>query len=129
VKYADKINKKYVEERRNKGIGKKILILDTAENREYIRQQGNNLTDYRILPESIKFNVGMQIYDGKVSYFTLREDNKVAILIEDKNIYEMQRNLFEFLWQISTVNKKNLLKEDYNLSKFKTASVFRDDKI
>ncbi len=96
--YADDINKAYVEKRRKKRVGKKLLALDTPANRAYMKRQGGELSDVRFLPSAITFHIGMQIYDGKISYFTLREDDQIAVLIEDKDIYDMHRSFFEFLW-------------------------------
>ena len=103
-KYVDDINKTYVSQRRAKGVEKRLLLLDTPGNREYIKKQGGSLSDTRFLPkEVVPFKTGMQIYDGKISYFTLRKDNLIAVIIEDKDIYQMNRNLFEYLWSISHV--------------------------
>ncbi|MBD3311349.1 MAG: hypothetical protein GF349_02530 [Candidatus Magasanikbacteria bacterium] len=101
-KYADKINKEYVEDRRKKGINKQILVVNTPANQEYLKKQGKKLTDSRLLPKNIKsFNTAMQIYNNKIAYFTLREDSKVAVIIEDPDIYNMQKNIFEGLWNLS----------------------------
>lgn len=40
----------------------------------------------------------MQIYDNRISYQTIERENKIAILIEDKNIYQMHKSFFEFMW-------------------------------
>jgi sugar-specific transcriptional regulator TrmB len=104
-KYADDVNKAYVAKRQKKGIQKKILLLDTPGDRDYIKAQGEEATDARFLPkELVPFRTGMQIYNNKISYFTLREKNIVAIIIEDPDIYQMHRNIFEFLWNL--VDKK-----------------------
>jgi sugar-specific transcriptional regulator TrmB len=109
LKYVEEINQEYVAKRREKGINKRILVTNTPGNRAYLAKQGKNLTDAKLLPAEIpSFENGMQIYSGKVSHFTLREDNIVAIIIEDKDVYYMQKKIFEYLWAVSVdFNKTN----------------------
>lgn len=98
--YANDINQAYVKERKAKGINKKLLIVNTPTAQEYMRAVGIDNTDTRFLPVDMKaFHTGMFVYDNKVSYFTLRKDNIVAMIIEDKDIYTMHRNMFAYLWE------------------------------
>ena len=98
-KHAQEINKPYVEARRKKGINKKLLILDTPENRAFMEQQGSELSDFRFLPKNMKpFKTGMQIYKNRISYFTLREKNSIVVIIDDPDIYTMHKHMFEYLW-------------------------------
>ncbi|OGH73875.1 MAG: hypothetical protein A3C90_04595 [Candidatus Magasanikbacteria bacterium RIFCSPHIGHO2_02_FULL_51_14] len=106
-KYADDINREYVRKRREKNIGKRLLVPDTPGNRAYVDTLGPRLTDTRFLPKELKpFRTGMQIYENKISYLSLREKNIMAVIIEDPDIYGMHRNLFEFLWDIAGVQQK-----------------------
>jgi hypothetical protein len=50
--------------------------------------------DHKLYP----FNSVMQIYDGKISYITLSKTSKIGVIIEDKNIYQMHKSLFEYIW-------------------------------
>jgi sugar-specific transcriptional regulator TrmB len=99
--HVNEINKEYVEERRKRDINKKILISNTKASRKYIQQQGEELTDTKMLPKKMsRFQTGTQIYDGKVSYFTLRDEPITAMIVEDEDIYDMHKKMFEFLWQM-----------------------------
>lgn len=103
--YADDINRAYVRARQKKGVSKRLLVLDTPGAREYLHWQGREQTDVRFLSKDMKpFHTGMQIYNNKISYFTLREKNIIAVLIEDPDIYQMHRRMFEFLWNLSGGN-------------------------
>ena len=45
----------------------------------------------------------MQIYDNKISYLTLSDKEMIGVIIEDKYIYKMHKDLFEYMWKnIST---------------------------
>lgn len=106
------LNEKYVRERRKAGIVKKIIAPETA--RKYYKEVKDELTEVRFLKESdYPFKTGMQIYDGKISYQTLGEDNKIGVLIEDKHIYTMHKMFFEYIWKTLEKNKKEEdVKED-----------------
>ena len=43
----------------------------------------------------------MQIYDNKVSYITLSDKEMIGVIIEDKHIYTMNRDLFDFNWELA----------------------------
>lgn len=47
------------------------------------------------------FNSSIKIYDNKIAYETEDSGNPTTITIEDKNIYEMNKAWFEFLWQLA----------------------------
>lgn len=101
-KYAADINAEYVKRRRAKKIEKKILMQDSAAARAFIEQLGTQNTDTRLLPRDLQpFHTGMQIYDGKISYFTLRENNIMAVIIADPDIYAMHRSMFDYWWKLS----------------------------
>lgn len=105
--FADSINKAYVKKRRELGIEKKILAPDTPGNRAYLKAQGAQATNVRFLPkEMAAFGTGMEIYDHKISYFTLQEDHSIAVVIEDQSIYDMHRKIFEYLWTLAGAERK-----------------------
>jgi hypothetical protein len=101
--YAKEINDEYVARRLRAKKAKKLLVLDTPGTRAYCGQQKKNpLTEARFLPKSmIPFRTGLEIYDGKILYMTIRPENIISVLIHDPDIYTMQRSLFDALWDIS----------------------------
>jgi len=105
-KYAADINAEHVKRRRAKKVDKKVLMQDTPAARAFIEHLGPEQTEVRLLPRDLKpFGTGMQIYDGKISYFTLREHNIMAIIISDPEIYAMNRSMFEYWWKIGSTPK------------------------
>lgn len=105
-KYAAEINAEYVKRRRAKKIEKRILMQDTPAAHAFIDQLGPEQTDTRLLPRDLQpFRTGMQIYDGKISYFTLRENNIMSVIIADPDIYAMHRSMFDYMWKLSSVQK------------------------
>ncbi len=92
------ISRDFAKTRQKLGLKKKNIGIDTPENRSEIEGYYTDVTEERLIPwPTAAFGTVMQIYDGKVSYFTLGE-HKVGIIIADTHIYEMHRSLFEFTW-------------------------------
>ncbi|TAN33416.1 hypothetical protein EPN28_02600 [Patescibacteria group bacterium] len=101
VKYGGEMNKKYVEKRIELGIHKKQISLDTPFTRERYKNlpPSSRLLEVRLIPQALNpFKTGMQIYNDTISYSTLAEEQQIGVIIEDKNIAQMQRSLFEYIW-------------------------------
>ena len=101
---SQKINHDYVKKRINAQIHKKIIT--PSSNKKLFSGPKQEFTEVRFLENDIvPFKTAMQIYDGKVSYQTLNENNVIAVLIEDENIYSLHKGFFEATWE-------NLLKSN-----------------
>lgn len=108
--YVTEINAEYVKKRYAAQKRKKILVLDTPKTREYLKHhQNDELTETRFLPKKVSFfHTGLQIYDQKVLYQTLRADHIMSVLIHDPDIYLLQKSLFDTLWdEAEEKNKKD----------------------
>ena len=98
-KYYPEINKNNLETRKRLKIKKRLISVDTPFIRELAKQDDPEITERRVIKTGDKFAVATQIYDGKVSYITLEEGRSIGIIIEDPAIYEMQKLVFENMWQ------------------------------
>ena len=99
VTYIDKMNNKYVAERDRLGIKKRAIVLDSPFTREHLKNYHRQTTDMRFINhKKYNFSPIVEIYDNKVSYVTLTDDIKIGVIIEDKNIYQLHKSLFEFTW-------------------------------
>jgi HTH-type transcriptional regulator, sugar sensing transcriptional regulator len=93
------INEEYARRREKSGIKKKLIVEDNEFNRNFFRNFSSETTLVRYIPEGLyPFSSGMQIYDDKISYQTLAPENKIAVIIEDKNIYLLNKAFFEIFW-------------------------------
>lgn len=102
VKYFDKVNQEYVKQRERKGIKKRGLVLDSPFARTYLADYHTNVTDTRFLKNKTSaFQNSMQIYSSKISYITLSPESMFGVIIENKQIYDMHRFLFEQQWDIA----------------------------
>ncbi len=94
------INDEYARKRERLGIKKKIIVSDSEENRKFFEGFDNEITQVKFIKkEYYPFKTGMQIYNNKVSYQTLEKENNIAVIIEDRNIYQMHKLFFEYMWE------------------------------
>jgi hypothetical protein len=93
----------YKEKRLKAGIKQRIIYADESPLHEpNLGSLYEDLTEIRYIGEStVPFKSSVKIYDNKLSYQVIEGDQNIAVLIEDKNIYEMNRAWFEFLWQMA----------------------------
>jgi len=98
-KYIDETNQSYVKKRDDMGIKKMAVIIDSPFAKKYLKDYYKAVTDVRFIDhELFPFNCVMQIYEGKVSYITLSDVSMVGVIIQDENIYQMHKSVFEFVW-------------------------------
>ena len=97
-KYYPELNKENIEARRNSKIKKRLISIDTPYIREIAKKDDPTLTQRRLINSDYKFSVAVQIYDNKVTYITLDPDKAIGVIIEDKSIYDMQKIIFENMW-------------------------------
>lgn len=98
-KFAKEMNASYSKQRLAKKIAKKIIALDTPFAREHYQNISSSLTQIRFISAKLNpFQTGMQIYNNRISYATLTDKKMIGVIIEDANIAQMHRSLFEFIW-------------------------------
>lgn len=104
-KYIPEINKAYVEKRKKLNIKKRGLILDTPKARELLKDYHPEITENRFIKCSLapsQTQTILQIYDNKISYITLGENNLyIGMIIESPNIYSLQKYLYQSLWELA----------------------------
>jgi len=98
-KYIKDLNLEYVEKRRKLNIKKRGIIKDSPFSRNFLKNYYSEITENKFISsELFPFNSLLQIYDNKVAYVTLEENNMIGLIIEDKNIYQLHKSLFEDAW-------------------------------
>ncbi|EKD67599.1 MAG: transcriptional regulator, TrmB [uncultured bacterium] len=97
--YISKENKEYVQKRLELGIHKRMIAPDTDMTRERYRNYNPNI-EVRLMPAHIKpFHTSVQIYNNSISFSTIQEEKMIGILIEDANIAQLHKSVFEFVWE------------------------------
>lgn len=98
-RYIPDLSREFAKSRRRLGLKKRNISIDTPENRAEIEGYYTDVTEERLLPSlEQSFGTVMQIYDGRISYFTLGLEHPIGVIIADNNIYQMHKILFEMLW-------------------------------
>jgi len=96
------INDDYKQKRERAGVKKKIIRVGQKPANTFGQSTGKyaELTEIRYIEKELPaFKSSIQIYDNKISYQILDGENIISILAEDKNIYEMQKALFDLVWE------------------------------
>ena len=100
MKYIPDINKEYVKKRNKLNITKKMILPNSDFSKKFLKNYHRKVTDIKFIDhKKFPFTSLMQIYDNKITYLNFSEKHKIGIIIEDKTIYQMHRNLFEFIWE------------------------------
>ena len=62
------------------------------------KKDKEDLRELRFLPDNFKLNTIMHIYSNKVTILTLNKEQLIGIIIENKEIAQMQKSIFEMMW-------------------------------
>lgn len=89
---------KFVERRVKKKISVRLLALDSARARERQARGPKELRTVKILPPNYEFHGNIWIWKNKVAMFSFVGD-LVAVVIESHELADMQKALFENLWE------------------------------
>jgi len=85
-----------------KRVAKKIWIRVIAEKSEFTKNWPKEIKKYqrkfKFLPRGEHFSVSYHIYGNKVSMFSL-QGPVVGVIIENKEIADMERLQFEYMWK------------------------------
>lgn len=90
----------YKKKREKLGIKKKILRIGAEPFHEpSTGLDYEKITDIRYLNRpAVPFKSSIQIYDNKISFQVINQGQIISIIIDDKNIYEMNKFIFDCLW-------------------------------
>lgn len=111
MKYMQKINEEYAKKRKGVSLHKKMITPDTQFARKFFSNYMNDLNENRFIPKSF-FPFGtssmLQIYDGKILYATVDDKQKIGVLIHDRNLFMLLKQIFEFTWHCADIAEKKL---------------------
>lgn len=94
------VNREFARRRAKLGKRKRIILPDNQVSRDYANKADPAITEIRLIQYQLpRFSTVMQIYNNKISYFTLKPDSMIGVIIEDPLISLMHRAYFEFMWQ------------------------------
>jgi len=91
------VTDKYIPTRLKKKIFFKELVFADKFSQELKRKDMKELRETKFLPQDHNFDANMMIYSDKVAYFSSRKE-LISILIESKDIYQIEKRKFELIW-------------------------------
>ena len=95
-----KVNAIYKKKREHLGIIKKVIRIGAEPYHEAsVSLDYQKITEIRYLDKpNNSFKSSIQIYDNKISFQVINKEQIISIIIEDQNIYEMNKFIFTCLW-------------------------------
>jgi sugar-specific transcriptional regulator TrmB len=99
---------------------KKVLFFENANSlKGLLETPYNDFTEFRSIQNNQldEFEVDIYLFANKIIYTTYYNNHEpIALLIEDRNLYQMQANFHKMLWQLgknrtlyyTSVNKNNI---------------------
>ncbi len=101
----------YVKKKVKRKIWSKCLFLEDAIGRNFKKRSKEELREVRFLPEDERvFGNEINIYDDKVSIIS--HEDQVGVIIQNKNIAETQRAIFELCFKMAKQLEKEVLTKD-----------------
>ncbi len=85
----------------------RALFIDCPVARKYIvkdypakKKKVDALLDFKWIPKEISpFNIGLNIYNDKVTLVSLAKDELLGVIIESHEIYKIHKAMFELAWK------------------------------
>ena len=87
----------FIKQKRKQKIFSKVITYDCLAMKKYKKKASKEHVDIRFMDEKIEMT--KIIYGNKIAFLTFREKNSIGILINNKDITETERKLFELLWK------------------------------
>lgn len=89
----------YIKRRVKKGIKIRIIAPYSSAASEFKNRAQQELREIKLIPsEQCNFSGDLHIYKNKVGIISFK-DNFMSVLIESKEIADMQRTAFELMWK------------------------------
>lgn len=89
---------RWLAARKKRGIWVRLICEKTKESKKWDKEGEKTNRIVRFLPKGQKIFVSYHIYENKVSISSLTEP-VVGVIIEQKEIADMQRMQFEYMWK------------------------------
>lgn len=86
----------FIKQKRKQNIFSKVITYDCPVMRKYKKEAPKKFMHMKFIKQ--KINMTKIFYGDKVAYLTFKERNSIAILINNKDIADTERKLFDILW-------------------------------
>jgi len=87
----------FIKKKRKLGLFSKVITLDCKRMRTYKKKSPKKYVDLRFIKERLPTT--KIIYGNKVAILTFEKENSVGVILENKQIADAERKLFNLLWK------------------------------
>jgi len=91
--------KHFINQKRKLSLFSKVITTDCKKMRDYSKKVPKKYLKMKFIDKEI--GITKIIYGNKVAFLTFKEENSIGLLIKNKDIANMEKNMFELLWKNS----------------------------
>lgn len=102
IKFSKPFATQYFRKRKEKNIHVKAIIPLTKENLEARKKDKEELRETRFIKQK-ELNASCYIYGDKLAFVSFEEDNLRGVIIQDKELAELQTILFDNFWKQAVI--------------------------
>jgi HTH-type transcriptional regulator, sugar sensing transcriptional regulator len=96
--FTQKDGEEFLENIRKNGGELRDLVLHSPDGVAYVKQKwGGSIAKSKLLPKDFAFDVDIMVAGDKLAFISF--ENMIAVVIENKNIADLQMQFFRFLWK------------------------------
>ena len=104
INLSEHIQDYYAKKKINLKISKKILATSSEKsenkfNQKEINKKSDLQNEIKFIKKWNNFYIASYLYEWRFSYITLKKDKYFWVIIEDEEIYNFQKNLFDIIWE------------------------------
>lgn len=86
----------FIKQKRKQKMFSKVITYECAAMKKYLKEAPKEFINMRFIKE--KIDMTKIIYGDKVAFLTFKEKNSIGVLINNKDIADTERKLFDNLW-------------------------------
>jgi sugar-specific transcriptional regulator TrmB len=91
----------FIKQKRKQGLFSKVITYDCPAMRKYKSEAPERFIKMKYISQKVEMT--KIVYGNKVAFLTFREKNSIGILINNEEIANTERKLFDILWTNSKV--------------------------
>lgn len=97
----------YAPKRKKMGIFEKVIVPNHPQALKWLKgYKANEITDFLYVDyKTYPFHTEINLYNNKVSFVTFSEKTHIGVIVENREIYQTFRSVFNFFW---TMGKRHL---------------------
>lgn len=90
----------YLPKRIRKKIPAQVIMPDNADNKDFRSRDCKSLRECRFIPaEEYTCELEINMYDGKVAFFSFRKEELFGAMLESEAIYRTLVSIFKLMWK------------------------------